>query len=63
MKTLQPFCEASRDMNNLEIMDRETKEVLFAIDFQETSQAYRNKRMRKLNKDWPINEYIWKFTP
>ena len=43
MKTLQPFCEASRDMNNLEIMDRETKEVLFAIDFQETSQAYRNK--------------------
>lgn len=33
--------------------------VVFAIDFQDTPLEYRQKRMSKLRKRYPINEYIW----
>ncbi len=64
IKMEQPFCEASRDMNCLQISEKITRKNVFSISFGETGQITRNEIMAKLNKEYPINDskYLWIFT-
>jgi hypothetical protein len=55
--------EASLGNNNLNIFETRGKRVrVLGIDFQQTTQEYRNKRIRRLCELYPAPPFEWVFS-